>query len=391
MSDPRFEWDAFVSHASEDKASFVVPLVDELRKYGLQIWFDAFTLRVGDSLRESIDRGLAKSRFGIVVLSESFFAKNWPQKELHGLFAREVEGRKVILPVWHGITKDDLLRRSPLLADLLACKSSEGIPAVAQCLVHVIRPEAFEIETGVSDAMRSTAWLRQQLLERNPNPHLEIRIIDTGRAEPPGTAPNEQGLIASVTHDGLRIDYIAKDRAAYERSPVSFTTKFSAEAWDQIEQAKRTGGKVRLGPAQIHGVSREFFSSFCFPPGMFTQVHSVEFDPTRALRQQRFRWRLRFECGEESEEFPFVEFETVRRGSELIELRSIAPPLPISLSLSLRPSSVPPIRMTGTFSYDGHEIRKIYKVQHAMRILASGGKVPVTRAAGARPGGGREA
>jgi hypothetical protein len=77
-----FEWDVFVSHASEDKVGFVEPLVKELQKYGLRVWFDAFSLKIGDSLRESIDRGLAKSKYGIVVLSRSFFAKNWPAKEL---------------------------------------------------------------------------------------------------------------------------------------------------------------------------------------------------------------------------------------------------------------------------------------------------------------------
>ncbi len=108
------EWDAFISHASEDKEEFVVPLFTELRKHGLKIWFDKFTLRVGDSLRESIDYGLANSRFGVVVLSPAFFAKQWPQKELNGLFSREVQGRKVILPVWHHLTKEDLLRYSPI-------------------------------------------------------------------------------------------------------------------------------------------------------------------------------------------------------------------------------------------------------------------------------------
>src|SRR5271157_3953610 len=74
-------WDAFISHATEDKAGFVDSLARVLRQKGLQIWYDEFTLRVGDSLRQSIDRGLASSRFGIVVLSKHFFAKNWPQEE----------------------------------------------------------------------------------------------------------------------------------------------------------------------------------------------------------------------------------------------------------------------------------------------------------------------
>src|ERR1035441_961792 len=133
-----FEWDAFICHASEDKVSFVEPLANELRKYGLRVWYDRFTLRIGSSLRESIDKGLAKSRFGIVVLSPAFFAKNWPQKELNALFSREVQGNKVILPIWHGVTKEDVLRYSPLLSDLVACNTAHGIPAVVRSLIQVI-------------------------------------------------------------------------------------------------------------------------------------------------------------------------------------------------------------------------------------------------------------
>jgi TIR domain len=76
------KWDVFVSHATEDKNDFVRPLVHRLTERGLKVWFDEFTLKVGDSLRRSIDRGLAASRFGIVVISPDFLRKEWPQREL---------------------------------------------------------------------------------------------------------------------------------------------------------------------------------------------------------------------------------------------------------------------------------------------------------------------
>jgi hypothetical protein len=113
-------YDAFISHASEDKVSLVRPLAKALEKMGFHIWYDEFELTVGDSLRQSIDKGLVNSRYGIVILSQSFFNKNWPQYELNGLTAREIEGKKVILPVWHNITKDEILRYSPPLADKVA-------------------------------------------------------------------------------------------------------------------------------------------------------------------------------------------------------------------------------------------------------------------------------
>ncbi len=132
---PAPEWDAFISHASEDKDDFVEPLARELHSRGLNIWYDNFTLTLGDSLRRSIDRGLAHSKFGIVILSPTFFAKEWPQKELDGLVAREVDGRKVILPVWHRLGSPEIRAYSPILADRLAVPSSRGVAAVADAIM----------------------------------------------------------------------------------------------------------------------------------------------------------------------------------------------------------------------------------------------------------------
>jgi hypothetical protein len=118
-------YDAFISHASEDKDSVVKPLAKKLTGMGYRIWYDEFELRVGDSLRKSIDQGLASSRYGVVVLSPAFFAKNWPQYELNGLTAREIDGEKVILPIWHEITRKDVLKLSPPLADKVAADTSK--------------------------------------------------------------------------------------------------------------------------------------------------------------------------------------------------------------------------------------------------------------------------
>jgi hypothetical protein len=128
-------WDAFLSHASEDKAEIVLPLAEALKKRGLNVWYDDFALTVGDSLRRSIDRGLARSKFGIVVLSQKFFEKEWPQKELDGLVARELNGVKVILPVWHGITAEEVRKFSPTLADRVGISSSAGLDSIITALL----------------------------------------------------------------------------------------------------------------------------------------------------------------------------------------------------------------------------------------------------------------
>lgn len=135
------EHDVFISHASEDKDLFVRDLAEALRAKGLAVWYDDFALRLGDSLSASISRGLASSSFGVVVISPHFIAKRWPQRELAALIAREDTVDKVILPIWHGITKQDLLTHLPLLADRLAANSNDGAETVAGRILEVVGPK----------------------------------------------------------------------------------------------------------------------------------------------------------------------------------------------------------------------------------------------------------
>jgi hypothetical protein len=129
-------WDVFISHASEDKDSFVRPLAEALTKRGIRVWFDEYSLRVGDSLTRSIDQGLSRCKFGIVVLSPAFFSKEWTQKELGGLVSRESGGQKIILPVWHHLSASDVRRYSPMLSDRFAVSSSEGLARVVDKIVE---------------------------------------------------------------------------------------------------------------------------------------------------------------------------------------------------------------------------------------------------------------
>lgn len=107
---------------------------------GLKVWYDEFELRIGDSLRRKIDSGVARSRFGVVVVSHSFFAKNWPQYELDGLVTREMTGEQVILPLWHEIAKQEVIDYSPSLADKVARSTSDfTIDEIAREIGDVIR------------------------------------------------------------------------------------------------------------------------------------------------------------------------------------------------------------------------------------------------------------
>ncbi len=139
------QWDVFISHASEDKQAFVEPLAVALANVGLTVWYDKFTLRLGDSLSGSIDEGLANCRFGVVVISQAFLSKPWTAYELAGLVAREIATGKKILPVWHGVTRDQIIAKSPTLADKLAVRTEDSSATeIALQILQVVCPDIYE-------------------------------------------------------------------------------------------------------------------------------------------------------------------------------------------------------------------------------------------------------
>jgi hypothetical protein len=159
-------WDVFISYASEDKDAVAVPLAQVLRRAGLRIWLDRQELRIGDSLHEKIDEGLANSRYGVVIISPSFLAKRFPRKELDGLFAREdASERKVILPIWHQLDKATVAKYSPILADRLAGDTANGIPFVATEIIDVVTEPGSETS---SDMAPTPLRLLIELLDRKP-------------------------------------------------------------------------------------------------------------------------------------------------------------------------------------------------------------------------------
>ncbi|PYT47090.1 MAG: hypothetical protein DMG44_19270 [Acidobacteria bacterium] len=132
------KWDVFISHASEDKTQLARPLASALNDRGISVWYDELSLKMGDSLRSSIDFGLANSRYGVVILSKDFFSKHWPIQELNGLAGKEAAGKKVILPVWHNVTAEEVRGFSPILADRLAVSSKEGLEKIVEQIIQVL-------------------------------------------------------------------------------------------------------------------------------------------------------------------------------------------------------------------------------------------------------------
>lgn len=142
-------WDVFVSHASEDKDAVARPLADALKALDVTVWLDETEMRIGDSLRRKIDQGLARSRFGIVIFSRAFFSKGWPQYELDGIVARSVSGEQTILPIWHEITKDEVMAQTPSLVDKIARSTSQfTISEIASEIASVVRPASESVDAS---------------------------------------------------------------------------------------------------------------------------------------------------------------------------------------------------------------------------------------------------
>ena len=132
-------WDFFISHAFQDARDIAKPLSDALNAKGLMSWYADYALKAGDNIRASIEYGLARSRFGIVILSKQFLEMRWTQIELNDLATREMNGKKVILPVWDKVGFRDVYDYSPVLADRVAVSTEKGLEYVVQRLRDITK------------------------------------------------------------------------------------------------------------------------------------------------------------------------------------------------------------------------------------------------------------
>jgi hypothetical protein len=189
------EYDAFISHASEDKELFVRELAKELREAGFNIWYDELTLKVGSGLRRSIDQGLVNSDYGVVVLSESFFEKGWANYELDGLVALHIENPGKILPIWLGVSKERLANYSPSLANIVAVKATPDAVGIKDAL------------TALTDVMGR----RKYLSDENGN----LSLASTATAVP--TAIRQRGYEAIFSR---QTDELVAELESISRSEV---------------------------------------------------------------------------------------------------------------------------------------------------------------------------
>lgn len=131
-------YDAFISHAVEDKLAIANDLTRGLEEAGLSIWYSGRELNTGDKIDTAIRQGLDESRYGIVILSKNYLDKNWTMKELHLLMSKERPDRKVILPVLYDVTPEDLAAKDIDLVDRFALRADKGIDFLVEKLVAEI-------------------------------------------------------------------------------------------------------------------------------------------------------------------------------------------------------------------------------------------------------------
>ncbi len=241
----------FVSHASEDKDAVARPLAEELRGRGLNVWYDEYELRIGDSLLRKIDEGLANSRRAIVILSPNFFAKHWAGEELAGLSALEAaSGERRLLPVWHELSHAEVAAAAPMLADRFAVTTAEPIARVAIKLIEALENSAL---TGGLPAVALSA----EIDEARPNEvRLALRNVSSVHAACVTLEPRE------VSGRGVPLTAQGPHTVMANTTEVVVMARFpptggAAEAqWDLLytDPAERVLKRRRLGFSLHHDV-----------------------------------------------------------------------------------------------------------------------------------------
>jgi hypothetical protein len=223
------DYDFFISHASEDKDEVARPLASELVRQGFNVWYDELTLNVGDSLSRSIDAGLSTSKFGVVILSHSFFHRGWTNRELGALLTRNADDNSVILPVWHGVRKNDVAAYSPLLADIFATRWDTGLLQVVDDLIGSsgLASRSLLAETEIPASTRYRSAVKEIF---GPVQYCSIGDPDGYR-----TFDYDLVTISSNPDDG-------DDVSAYFDIILSYglpVSELSESTWDAIERSIR--------------------------------------------------------------------------------------------------------------------------------------------------------
>ena len=299
--------DVFISYASEDRSSLVKPLALELRKRGLSVWYDEFELRVGKSLRESIEQGLASSRYGIVVFSPDFISKKWPKKELNGLFAKEMAGNKIrILPILHNLARGVLIKKLPIQADRVSLSSTLSISELCDSLIQVIKPELLKLDELKRRGFESSDAFIEAAEKEHPGYGFSVSV----------NSPDASGKAVSK-----KLEVSIVDPSAMKELPI-VNVKFSGEEARKAVEFVKTGKPQTWKTGEFASIRSAipFFPDL--PPGSTFSVGPVMGAAPRPVR---------LECG--SAKFEYMLMKLVRKGTEEseFEISSDSEPLKVSI------------------------------------------------------------
>jgi hypothetical protein len=135
-------WDVFICHASEDKIEFVRPLALALQKAGVKVWYDEFEIKLGDSIVSKIEKGLANSRAGILVISEASIEMGWPVFEANTIKQLHIASGVRLIPILRNITFERVRAISPTLLDFKSIETTRTtIEECAYQIISAVRPD----------------------------------------------------------------------------------------------------------------------------------------------------------------------------------------------------------------------------------------------------------
>lgn len=132
---------AFICHDSHDKDEVARKIAMNLERMLCPVWYDEYSLNIGDNLRDKIEQGIKTCQKCILVLSPNFFSNNgWTKKEFDSIFSREVlEGRQLVLPVWFNVTREQVYEYSPSLVNVKGANwNSDGEEEVCRKLYRAL-------------------------------------------------------------------------------------------------------------------------------------------------------------------------------------------------------------------------------------------------------------
>lgn len=144
--------DVFLSYASEDRA-YALALKNELNKQNISVWIDVDEVKIGDTIIRTIEDGIKKSRFAILLISRAYMKKPYPKAEFDTIIKGQIEkrGGPAVIPILHGdVSQNELTNFSGVVSTLRNVSTNFPLPDVVNEILNVIEPPSVTVSTPVA-------------------------------------------------------------------------------------------------------------------------------------------------------------------------------------------------------------------------------------------------